>query len=105
MVIREKDISNNPEELSMEEFRQEIREIREKEEKGEIKSSNLIKTDKYPAVDENMLKEEDREIWIKLKNKELTIEDYRNYRTSISSDDMNRQGFAAFIGNKLQSLL
>jgi len=86
-------------EMTMEEFKKEIREIKEREEKGELTSVHLIPTKDFPGLDISRLTEEDKRVWERFKQRKLTLEEYNKYRRGIPRGD-NRTMFAAFLGNK-----
>jgi len=105
-VEKRKKFSNQQEEsvkkeMTMEQFRREMGEIKEKEEKGELESVNFAEASGFPALSIDSLTEEDKKIWQAFKDKKLSLEEYRKYRSSINRDDVHRLTFAAFIGNRL----
>lgn len=86
------------------EFRDEIRRIRDEEISGKRGTAHLFKSyidDKENPVDIANLTERDYEIWSKLKNKTLNKEEFEKYRTGIEETGSDRYQFAMFVGNLL----
>jgi len=84
-------------------FRQEIEAIKLAEESGELGSVHLRATELNDAVDVLELTDQDREIWNRLKDRQLTIEEYFDYKNNISPEERSRHVFAEFIANRLTS--
>ena len=77
-------------------FQSEMRELKAKEESGELKTAH------FQELNPNELTDEDREIWEKLQSKELSTEEFSMYRTKVSRGrNASQKHFVGFIGNKL----
>ena len=85
----EKEPHSSREELR--EFYGEIATLKEADEREEFKELNPYK-----------LIEEDREIWEKYKDDTLTPEEFLRYRNEVvAGENISRQKFVVFLGNKL----
>lgn len=91
---------------AMENFYSEIQELKEKEEKGELKTVHL------KNINATELTAEDMEMWEKYKNKKITRDDVDDYKEKLWRESLankekipeSRRQFEAFLGNKAGGL-
>lgn len=93
------------EEPQLGQFREEIERLKTIEEKAGT-SAHLRGAENIPEVNTAELTNEDMEIWQKLKDNILTIEEFENYRNDVVNlGNSSRGDFVGFVGNRLQKLM
>ena len=92
------------EQKSLEDFQQEIRELKDKaiKEKGKMANPNLVKTEA------DKLTEEDMDTWQTIEElsidniTEVNLKDFEKYKSRVRAEqDIGRLNFAAFMANRL----
>ncbi len=85
----------------LDKFQEEIEEI--KEEEAETGKALLASVKRVPEVETLKLTEEDMNIWNKLKEGELELNELEEYRSNIDPDDYHRRAFSNFVIKKMLS--
>ena len=106
MSLRESDFEPNNEESKFEAFKEEIRKIREEEERGERVSKHLAAIEGHPGLSEDELTLEDMEFWEKIKQGNFDKEEFFEKKRKVYQEgNASRIVFWDFLANVIGSMV
>lgn len=86
----------NGEEEKIDEFHQEMQDLKDLEESGQVKTVH------FKGLEVKNLNVMDMKIWEKFKHNKLFLEEFKKYRSNLINMRKDSRKFAVFLGNKLQ---
>lgn len=84
------------EEGNLNEFHQEMQDLKDFEESGQVKTVH------FKGLEVKNLNVMDMKIWEKFKHNKLFLEEFKKYRSNLTNMRKDSRKFAIFLGNKLQ---